>query len=203
MCEVGARLWEVGLVGAREGNLSARISDDRILCTPSGCCLGQLSMVDLVTIDRKGGSSDGRVPSSEIGIHLRAYDRREDCRAVVHAHPLTATGFSVACADFPDNVLPESAMVLGRVMRLPYAVPGSPQVADGLDPYLADHKTFLLSNHGAMTLGLNLYDACDRMETLERVAKILFVAKSLGNVNPMPETAFESLAATALTGRLD
>jgi L-fuculose-phosphate aldolase len=193
MCEVGRRLWQRGLVGATEGNLSARISPQRILCTPSGLSKGHLRPADLVVIDNHGASIEGGEPSSEIKMHLRIYQVRPDCQAVVHAHPPIATGFALAGEDIPDDLLPESMVVLGSVATVPFAMPGTDEVPNALEPLLEDHKSFLLGHHGAVVLGKDLVDACYRMETLERIAQIIATAKAIGKPRPMPTRAFDKL----------
>lgn len=202
MCEVGRRLWQRGLVGGGEGNISARLSPRQLLCTPSGVSKGHLKPADLVVIDLQGRSLNGKTPSSEIRLHLRAYKKRPDCMAVVHAHPPTATGFALAGEEIPDNLLPESAHVLGSVALVPFSMPGTDEVPDNLEPYLEDHKAFLLSHHGAATLGSDLYDALYRMETLERVANTILIAKMVGKPRPMPDAAFDTLMSTVIHGRL-
>jgi len=202
ICDVGRRLWERGLVGAREGNVSARLAPGVLVCTPSGACKGTLSPDDLVLIDEDGHPLGVGRPSSEIRLHVRAYRRRPDCFAVVHAHPTVATAFSLAGERLPDDVLPESAYVLGPVASVPFGFPGTDDLPDRLEPFWDGHKTFLLSHHGAATLGCDVWDACDRMETLERVATMVLHAKSLGRVVPMPESALAELRTTALHGRL-
>ncbi len=92
----------------------------------------------------------------------------------------------------PGDVLPESAYVLGPVASVPFGFPGTDELPDELGPVLSGHKTFLLSHHGAMTLGSSVMDACDRMETLERVAAVLMHARALGSVQPMPENALRN-----------
>lgn len=193
MCRVGRLLWERGLVGAAEGNISARLGKDTLLCTPSGLSKGHLQPERLVVIDLDGNPLDGGVPSSEIRLHLRAFARRPDCGAVIHAHPPVATGFAVAGRTIPDALLPEAMIVLGRVPLLPFAMAGTDEVPDGLEPFLADHKTFLLSHHGAATLGRDLADACHRMETLERVAAVLLHAEALGGPLALPPSAVAAL----------
>ena len=202
MCEVGRRLWQRGLVGGGEGNISARLSPRQILCTPTGFSKGHLKPADLVVIDHQGRSLNGKVPSSEIRLHLRAYKVRPDCMAVVHAHPPTATGFALAGEEIPDNLLPEAAHILGSVALVPFSMPGTDEVPDYLEPYLEDHKAFLLSHHGAATLGADLYDALFRMETLERVAHTILIARMMGKPRPMPEAAFDTLMSTVIHGRL-
>jgi L-fuculose-phosphate aldolase len=203
MCEVGERLWNRGLIGATEGNLSVRLGPDRILCTPSGGSKGHLDPEQLVILDLDGLPVDSKgKPSSEIRLHLRLMRRRPDCQAVIHAHPLVATGLSVAEKDFPDNVLPEALYILGPVARVPFAMPGGEELPESLEPYLENHKTFLLGHHGAATLGLDLWDACFRMETLERTATMLLVAETFGGAKPLPADSFARMAAVALHGRL-
>ena len=202
LCEIGRRLWQRGLISAAEGNLSMRISPLRILATPAGVSKGHLKPSDLVLVDRKGVPVEGGTPSTELKLHLRIYDKRPDCQAIVHAHPAIATGFALAGEEIPDDLMPESATVLGSVATVPYATPGTEELPDAIEPLLEDHKTFLLSHHGAVTLGKDLLDAYDRMETLERVARIYLTARLLGGAKPMPEDAFVKLAPIVLHGRL-
>src|SRR5688572_7711734 len=203
MCLIGARLWERGLIGAAEGNLSARLTDKTLLCTPAGLSKGHLQETDLVEIDLNGNPIKGGKPSSEIKLHLGIYRERPDCQAVIHAHPSTATGFTVAEEDFPDDVLPESAVVLGPVVTIPFAMPGTEEVPRTLAPHLKAAKAFLLSHHGAVVLGKSLEDAYNRMETLERVARILLTAKLLGGPKRIHHEGFERLLAQNLHGRLE
>jgi L-fuculose-phosphate aldolase len=165
---------------------------------------GHMRPGDLVVIDDEGNrieGSEGAKPSSEIKLHLRILRRRPDCMAVVHAHPAIATGFSVAGVDIPADVLPESIYVLGKVVTVPFCMPGTDEVPDGLEPLLQDHKTFLLSHHGAATMGKDLWDAYNRMETLERIAKVILVARLLGETKPLPDRALQQMLA-ALNGVL-
>jgi L-fuculose-phosphate aldolase len=158
---------------------------------------------ELVVIDLNGNLVRGEgKPSSEIKLHLGIFRGRKDCQAVIHAHPPVATAFTVAGEDIPDNILPEAAMVLGSVVTVPFAYPGTEDVPRSLEPFLEDHKTFLLSHHGAAVMGADLMDAFHRMETLERIATILLNAKLLGKVRPMPNDAFDRLAPQTLNGSL-
>lgn len=202
MCEIGRRLWQRGLVGAAEGNLSVRLGPKELLCTPAGASKGHLQPDDLVIIDLEGRPLRGGAPSSEIKLHLVMYREREDCRAVVHAHPPVATGFSLAGESIPDDLLPEAAYVLGSVAVVPFAMPGTDEVPGAIAPLLADHKTFLLSHHGAVVMGRDLVDAYNRMETLERIARIVLTARVLGSPRPMPSVAFHHMLTHALNGDL-
>jgi L-fuculose-phosphate aldolase len=202
MCEVGKRLWQKDLVGGAEGNISCRLSSRQILCTPSGASKGHLRPSELVLIDNHGNPSGEGKPSSEIRLHLKILAQRKDCQAVIHAHPPIATAFALAGEDIPDHLLPESAFVLGSVATVPFGEPGTDDLPNKIEPLLEDHKTFLLANHGAVVMGTDLLDALYRMETLERVARLILNAKLLGEPKPMPDTYFRHLLKVALHGRL-
>lgn len=203
MCRIGARLWERGLVGAAEGNLSCRLGEDRLLCTPGGLSKGHMTPGDIVEIDLLGTPVAGGRPSSEIRLHLGIYAERPDCQAVIHAHPTTATAFSVAEVPIPDDMLPEAAVALGPVVTVPFAMPGTDEVPNSIRPFLHKAKAFLLGHHGAVVLGRSLEDAYNRMETLERIARLLLTAKLLGGPKRIDHPGFERLLAETLHGRLD
>ncbi len=203
VCEVGRRLWQKGLIGAAEGNISVRLSPKLLLCTPKGVSKGHLRPDDLVTVDTSGRPTRGGEPSSEIKLHTHVYHRREDCQAIIHAHPPIATGLTLAGEDIRDDVLPEAGLVLGSVPTVPFAMTGTDEVPEAIEPYIEDHKAFLLSHHGAVVLGKDVYDAYNRMETLERVAHMIVTAQLLGGAKPMPSEAFDLLLENALNGRLD
>lgn len=180
------RLWERGLIAGPDGNVSARLDDSRLLITPAGLSKVDLRPNDLVIVDLLGGIVSGDLaPSSEIRMHLRAYARRADVHAVVHAHPPTATAFAVAGEDLAAPVLPEVILLMGRVPLLPYAQPGTEAMADAFEPFLAEHDAFLLANHGATTLGPTLRLAHQRMESLEHAARIVLAARALGRVSEL------------------
>ena len=179
------RLWEAGLIAGTDGNVSVKLGPDRLLVTPRGVPKSDLRGEDLVEVDlggrrRRRGCRDA---TTELDLHLRVYRRREDCGAVVHAHPPTATGFAVAGQGLPGDVLPEIVLLMGEVPCVPYAVAGTPALGDAVEPYLSRHVAVLLANHGALTWGRDLTQARIRMESLEHGAKILLAARALGGVN--------------------
>ena len=181
------RLYERGLVAGPDGNVSVRLSDGSILVTPAG-----VSKVDVEpSRSRRGRSRPDEcsrvrgVHRRELALHLRAYNRRSDVRAVVHAHPPIATGFSVAGESFEAPVLPEVILQMGAVPLVPYVTPGTDALADSCEPYIDRYDAFLMANHGATTLGATLDVAHQRMESLEHAAKILLAARTLGRVNEL------------------
>ncbi len=188
------RLWEAGLIAGPDGNVSVRLPDDRVLVTPSGISKVDVTPEQLAVLTLDGGQVAGPLrASSEVKMHLRVYRRRADVRAVVHAHPPTATAFAVAGEDFMAPVLPEVILQMGGVPLVPYATPGTDAVPDGLEPFLARHDAFLLANHGATTVGATLREAHQRMESLEHAARIIAAARALGRVNELTDQQARAL----------
>ncbi|MEP6691299.1 MAG: class II aldolase/adducin family protein [Gemmatimonadaceae bacterium] len=190
------RLYERGLIAGPDGNVSARLARDRIVVTPAGMSKIDVAVDDLVDVSLTGIHVGGvRRATSELAVHLRIYARRPDIRAVVHAHPPTATAFAVAGETVPAGVLPELLLQMGTVALVPYAMPGTVELADAFEPFIATHDAFVMANHGAVTVGASLLDAHQRMESLEHAARIVFAARLLGTVNELSPEAVSALVA--------
>ncbi|MEE9553341.1 MAG: class II aldolase/adducin family protein [candidate division Zixibacteria bacterium] len=186
--DFGKRLYERNYICATEGNLSARLSDGRIMITPSGANKGYLKQSDIVICDIDGNVLEGeREPSSEIKLHLAAYKHRPDIIAVCHAHPVYATAFAVAGRALSKSVLPEIVSTLGAVPLVEYAPPGSARIAENLRSSLDRYDAFLLRSHGVVTLGKSCEEAFNRMESVERFANILFLAERAGGAGLLSE----------------
>lgn len=162
-----------GLVAACDGNISYRRDDGLIVITPSGLPKGELRPKDLLVVDIEGTVIEGTgKPSSETALHLTIYRKRQDVRAIIHAHPVTATALTVAGIPFAADIVTEGAMVLGAVPTVPYAPPGSSALAEGCGAAAETASAFLMERHGAVTVGADLKEAFYRMDTLEAVAKM-------------------------------
>ena len=191
---VGRLLGRRGIFIADDGNLSARCPDGSIWITVRGVRKDALRDDDLVRVTPDGSRLEGRdEPSSELFLHLGIYSWRPDIGAVIHAHPPFATGFAAAGVEIRDDALAEAAVALGRVPVVPFRTPGLREAAEIVRPYLALHRALLLSNHGAVTLGRDLEDACRRMERLEHVARTVLTARLLGGVCPLTREQREAL----------
>lgn len=190
------RLWERGLIAGPDGNVSVRLSVDRILVTPAGLSKVDVRPEDLVEVGLDGQRVRGeRQPSSELAVHLRIYARRPDVGAVVHAHPPVATGFAVAGEGFASCILPEVIFQVGWVPLVPYEMPGTEALARQFDPFIPTHDAFLMANHGAVTAGPTLPIAHQRMESLEHAARILLTSRLLGRVNELSADQVAALVA--------
>lgn len=183
ICDVCHKMWQLGFVAANDGNVSVKLNDGTFLTTPTGMSKSFITPEKLVRINKDGEvleGIEGYHPSSEIKMHLRCYQEREDVGAVVHAHPPTATGYAVAHLDMDRYTMIETVIAIGAIPVTPYGTPSTYEVPDAIAPYLKEHDALLLMNHGALTVGDNLITAYYRMETLELYAKISLTAHLLG-----------------------
>jgi L-fuculose-phosphate aldolase len=179
--EVGRRLHERAYVASNDGNISVRLSDDRLLTTPKSVSKGFMTPDMMVTTDLEGRKIAGeREPSSELLMHLAVYRNRPDVHAVVHAHPPTSTGFAVAGIPLDRAVLAEVVTTLGSIPIADYGTPSTPELADAVRKYIKAHDGLLLANHGALTVAPELLAAYYKMETIEHFARISLVARLLG-----------------------
>jgi L-fuculose-phosphate aldolase len=182
--EVGRRLWERGYVASNDGNISVRLDDNRLITTPKNVSKGFMTPDMMVITDLEGKKISGeRHPSSELKMHLEVYRNRPDARAVVHAHPPTATGFAVAGIALDRAVLAEVITTLGSIPIAEYATPSTEELPAAVRKYVKAHDGLLLANHGALALAGDVMSAYYRMETIEHFAKISLVARTLGREN--------------------
>ena len=194
--EFGQRLHARGFVAATDGNLSARLDDNRLLITPTCMSKGMMRPADLVVVDLDGNPLAGRRKvSSEIGMHLMIYRLRPDVRGIVHAHPPTATGFAASGVGLSRPLVCEVVVGLGSIPLARYGTPGTPELTDALEPLIPAHDAILMANHGVVTFGATLENAYMKMETVEHFAKISLVTHLLGHEQPLGEKEVEKLVA--------
>ena len=183
VCDICHKMWQLGWVATNDGNVSVKLDENAFLVTPTGISKSFITPEKLLIITKDCEIIEGTAgykPSSEIKMHLRCYQERDDVGAVVHAHPPAATGFAVAHLPMDRYTMIESVITLGSVPLTPYATPSTYEVPDAIAPYLQEHDVMLLENHGALALGCDVITAYYRMETLELWAKISINAHILG-----------------------
>jgi L-fuculose-phosphate aldolase len=182
--EVGRRMYARGYTASNDGNISVRLGTDRLLMTPKGVCKGFMTPDIMCVTDLEGRKLEGhRDPSSEALMHLEVYRQRADVQAVVHAHPPIATGFAVAGIPLDRAVLAEVLTTLGSIPIAEYATPSTQELPEAVRRYIKAHDGMLLANHGALTVGSDLFSAYFKMETVEHFAHISLVARLLGREN--------------------
>ena len=183
ICEVGRRIYQKDFIAANDGNISVKINDKEVICTPTGVSKGFMTPDMLIKVNMEGeviqGNGNFR-PSSEIKMHLRVYKKRPDVKSVVHAHPPYATGFAVVGKELRAPILPEAVIALGWVPIAEYGTPSTDEIPDAVEKYLNNYDALLLENHGALTYGSDLMNAYFKMESLEYYAKLMFITTQLG-----------------------
>src|SRR5262245_42046536 len=182
--EVGRRMYARGYTASNDGQISVRLGAVRLLMTPKGVCKGFMTPDIMCVTDLEGRKIEGqRDPSSEALMHLEVYRQRADVQAVVHAHPPIATGFAVAGIPLDRAVLAEVLTTLGSIPIAEYATPSTHELPEAVRRYIKAHDGMLLANHGALTVGSDLFSAYFKMETIEHFAHISLVARLLGREN--------------------
>jgi L-fuculose-phosphate aldolase len=193
--DAGRRLRDRFFVASNDGNMSARLSDNEILVTPSGMNKGDITPDQILKIDMQGRVISGSLkPSSETRMHLAVYKVRPDVQAIVHAHPPVATGFAACHARLDqDVILPEVVFGLGRIGFAEYGTPTTSEVPDAVVKEIPDCEAVLLSNHGALTVGTDVMQAYYRMEVLEMYARVRLVTRIIGEPKPLSQSEVSEL----------
>lgn len=188
ICDIGRRIYSRGFAAANDGNITVRIGDNEVLCTPTMHCKGFLKPDDISTVDMQGNQIAGRKKrSSEALLHLEIYRQRPELKSVVHCHPPHATAFAVAREPIPQCVLPEVEVFLGDVPITKYETPGGQAFADTIIPFVKKTNVIILANHGTVSFGENVERAYWWTEILDAYCRILILSKSLGGVRYLSE----------------
>lgn len=191
--EIGKLLYERNYVVSSDGNISFRLDENRILATPTMTCKGRMTEDGLAVTDLNGKPLNDKKASSELAMHLLIYKMRPDINAVCHAHPPHGTAFSAAGLAIDAPILSEVILTLGCVPLTGYGTPSTSELTDSMKPFVEHHNALLMANHGAVAYGADLWQAFDRLETLEHTAKIAILSRALGGANDLPINAIEKL----------
>ena len=191
--EVGKLMYERSYVVAFDGNVSIRLDENTVLATPTMMSKGRMTENDLALTDMDGKALSDNRASSELAMHLLIYKMRPDIHAVCHAHPAHGTAFAVAGLAIDQPILSEVVLTLGCVPLTGYGTPSTNELTEAMKPFVPHHNALLMANHGAVAYGADLWQAFDRLETLEHTAKIAILAKALGGANDIPQDAIEKL----------
>jgi len=180
MSDIGERIWNKDYVDGNGGNLTIRVGDNLVLCTPTLISKGFMKAEDMCLVDMNGTQLAGtRKRTSEVMTHIGIMKRQPKAKACCHAHPPHATAFAVASVVPPTCMIPEAEVFLGQIGMAPYQTPGSPENADTVGEIGVDHMSVLMENHGVITWGKDIEDAYWKMENTDAYCKTIWMASQL------------------------
>lgn len=174
------RSYKKGLTTSTGGNISCRY-EDKMCITPSGMDKGRVKSEDIAIVDLLTGNNltPYKKLSIETEMHRLIYLTRSDVFSVVHLHPTFSCLFSASDEEINTSLIAESWYLLDRVVKAPYKLMGTKELAEEVTEYAKTSNCILLENHGALTVGRSLLQSFDRMECLEQAAKLTYLAKSV------------------------
>jgi L-fuculose-phosphate aldolase len=181
ICDIGHRIWEKGYVDGNGGNITVRVGDNLVLCTPTLISKGFMTPEELCLIDLDGNQLAGtRKRTSEAMTHLAIMKRQPQAKACVHAHPPHATAFAVAAVRPPTCMIPEAEVFLGEIGYAKYQTPGTPAVAEEVSTVAVDHYSVIMENHGVIVWGKDIEDAYWKLENTDAYCQTVWIASQLG-----------------------
>jgi L-fuculose-phosphate aldolase len=179
--EAGRKLWERGYVDGNGGNISVRLGANFVLCTPTMMSKGDLKADDVCLCDLEGNMLTGKGQrTSELLLHLEIYKANTQARAVVHCHPPYATAFAITGTTPPIGLIPEYEVFIGPSAVARYETPGTQAFAETVLPFIRDHNTILLANHGIVCWADTVTHAEWLVEILENYCKTYLIAQQIG-----------------------
>ncbi len=186
---VGRKLWQRQYVDGNGGNISVRLGSRYVLCTPTMMSKGDLEPDDICLCDLEGTIVAGeRLRTSEILLHLQIYKANPKARAVVHCHPPHITAFAITGSVPPNGLIAEYEMFIGPAALAPYETPGTQAFAETVLPFVQDHNTILLSNHGVVCWSDTVTHAEWLIEVLDTYCNTVQIAQQLGKpLSHLPE----------------
>ncbi len=180
MCDMGRRMWEKHYTDGNGGNLTIRVGDNLVLCTPTLISKGFMRPGDMALIDLDGNQLAGaRKRTSECLTHMAIMKRQPKAKACCHAHPPHATAFAVAGVQPPTCMIPEAEVFLGQIGMAEYQTPGTPANARAVGEAAIEHMSVLMINHGVITWGKDIEDAYWKMENTDAYCQTVLLATQL------------------------
>ena len=193
----GRKLWERQYVDGNGGNISVRLGAKYLLCTPTLLSKADLQPADICLSDLAGNILAGeRELTSELLLHLEIYKANPKARAVVHCHPPYATAFAITGTTPPTGLIPEYEVCIGPTVVAPYETPGTQAFAETILPYVQEHNTILLRNHGVVCWADTVTHAEWLCEIIDTYCKTYLIAKQIGQpLSFIPESKIREILA--------
>ena len=191
----GRKLWDRQYVDGNGGNISCRIGSEYVLCTPTMISKGDMTPADICLSDMDGKIVAGnRLRTSELLLHLEIYRANARARAVVHCHPPYATAFSLTGTTPPVGLISEYEIFIGPAALARFETPGTKAFAETVLPFIRDHNTILLANHGIVCWSDTITHAEWLVEILESYCKTCVIAGQIGKpLVPIPDQKIQEI----------
>ena len=181
MCDMGKRIWAKNYVDGNGGNLTIRVGDNLVLCTPTLISKGYMKPEDICLVNMDGVQLAGtRKRTSEVNTHIGIMKRQPKAKSCCHAHPPHATAFAVAGVAPPSCMIPEAEVFLGKIGLAGYETPGSDANATAVGEMGVDHQAIIMENHGVITWGKDIEDAYWKMENVASYCLTIWMASQIG-----------------------
>ena len=159
ICEMGRRIYAKGYTDGNGGNLSVRVGEDLVLCSPTLCCKGFMKEEDICLVDMNAGQLCGYRPrTSEVKVHI-AMMKATGMNACMHCHPPHCNAFIFAGQVPPNGINPEADIFLGQIPLAPYGTPGTDEVAENVAEAAKKSNVVFMENHGIVCGGRDIEEA--------------------------------------------
>jgi L-fuculose-phosphate aldolase len=193
----GRKLWERQYVDGNGGNISCRIGHDHVLCTPTMISKRDMQPADICLSDLEGNIVAGnRLRTSELLLHLEIYRANPRARAIVHCHPPYATAFSLTGTVPPVGLISEYEIFIGPTALARYETTGTQAFAETVLPFVENHNTILLANHGVVCWSDTITHAEWLVEILESYCKTCVIAQQIGKpLRQIPDEKIQEILA--------
>jgi len=176
--------------GRQRRNISVRLDEKHLLCTPTMMSKRDMAPADICLSDLEGVILAGdRMRTSELLLHLEIYKANPKARAIVHCHPPHATAFAMTGSAPPIGLISEYEASIGPAAVAPYETPGTQAFARTVLPFVKDHNTILLANHGIVCWADTVTHAEWLVETFETYCKTYLIAQQIGKPSTSSRTA--------------
>ena len=180
ICEMGRRIYARGYTDGNGGNLSVRVGEDLVLCSPTLCCKGFMTREDICLVDMNAGQLCGCRPrTSEVKVHI-AMMKTAGWSACVHCHPPHCNAFLFAGQVPPNGVNPEADIFFGQIPLAPYGTPGTDEVAANVAKMAKQSNVVFMENHGIITGARDVEEAEWFAENADAYCQTLLLAAGHG-----------------------
>ncbi|HET9728377.1 MAG TPA: class II aldolase/adducin family protein [Acidimicrobiia bacterium] len=183
------------LVHGTAGNFSARLPDGNVVMTPSSLPYDTMTLDQLAVVDLEGNVVEGTThPTTEKALHLACLKAYDDIHAVIHCHAKFCTMFAITHQPIPCVIEEVEVFVGGDVPVANYEFTGSQELADEVSKWVGDRAAVLMANHGLLTVGKSPKDALKIANLVELTAEMVWGARALGDIVPLPDSTRQKMA---------